>query len=185
MIFTKIQLKGVHIIDLEKNEDERGFFARFWCHDELKKMGLDTDISQINTSMSKQRGSLRGLHFQRPPNSETKIVRCLRGAIWDVIVDLRYGSKTFGQWYGIELNEDNRTMLYVPKGFAHGFISLKNNSEVIYLVSEFYSPNEEGCLYWNDPDLAVDWPIEPTVVSKKDDGAPYLRDIEPIIIKVP
>ena len=168
MKFTELPLKGSYTIDLEKSEDDRGFFARYWCWEEFRGMGLITNIVQINNSMSRYKGTLRGLHLQRPPKAEAKIVRCIRGAIWDVIVDIRANSKTYSQWFGAELNAENRTMMYIPSGFAHGFISLTDNAEIIYLVSEFYSPKHEVCLRWNDPFHGIEWPLQPTVLSDKD-----------------
>jgi len=171
MKFNKLPLNGIYTIDLEKHEDDRGFFARYWCRNEFAEHGLDENIVQINNSFCKQKGTLRGLHVQYPPKAETKIVRCIRGAIWDVIVDIRHNSYTYGKWFGIELNEVNRTMMYIPKGFAHGFISLTNDAEIIYLVTEFYSPEHEGTLRWDDSFHGIKWPINPTVISKKDRSA--------------
>jgi dTDP-4-dehydrorhamnose 3,5-epimerase len=168
MKFRELPLKGAYTIDLEKHEDDRGFFARYWCQKEFDKIGMDTSIVQINNSLSRKRGTLRGLHFQRPPKSETKILRCICGAIWDVIVDVRVNSPTYGQWFGTELNAENRIMMYVPKGFAHGFISLTDESEIIYLVTELYSSIHEDTLRWDDPFHGIEWPIEPTVLSDKD-----------------
>ena len=170
MIFKSLPLKGAYKIDLEKHGDSRGFFARYWCKNESKELGLVTNIVQINNSMSRYKGTLRGLHFQRPPKAEIKIIRCIRGSIWDVIVDIRKDSKTYGKWYGTELNESNRSMLYVPKGFAHGFVSLTDNSEIIYLVTEFYNQEHEDILRWDDPFHGIDWPIQPQEISEKDAG---------------
>mgnify|MGYP000344228416 CR=1 FL=1 len=176
MIFNKLPLKSAYTIDLDKREDDRGFFSRYWCKNEFAEKGLNTTIVQINNSMSRQKGTLRGLHFQRRPKAETKIVRCLRGAIWDVIVDIRAGSPTYGKWHGVELNEGNRTMMYVPKGFAHGFISILENTEIIYLVSEFYSSEHENTLRWDDPFHGIEWPIQPQVISEKDNNVPNWQD---------
>ena len=172
MNFIELPLKGAFTIGLERREDKRGFFARYWCKQELNSLGLDTNIVQINNSRSKYKGTLRGLHFQYPPKAETKIIRCIRGSIWDVIVDIRKDSKTYGEWYGTELNEENGSMLYVPKGFAHGFVSLSDNSEIIYLVTEYYSPEAEGTLRWNDPFHGIKWPLEPKIISEKDVNVP-------------
>ena len=182
MIFKQLPLQGAYQIEIEQHGDERGFFARYWCKDEFKKYGLDTNIVQINNSMSINKGTLRGLHFQVPPVAETKIIRCISGAIWDVMVDIRAGSPTFGQWFGTELNQENRSMLYVPKGFAHGFVSLSDFSEIIYLVSEFYSADHEGCLHWDDMTVNINWPIPPTIISNKDQLGSVLLDIEPLKI---
>jgi dTDP-4-dehydrorhamnose 3,5-epimerase len=180
MKFNALPLKGAYTIDLDKSEDERGFFARYWCHEELDKMGLDETIVQINNSMSRERGTLRGLHFQRPPKAETKIVRCICGSIWDVIVDLRENSTTFGKCYGAELNNKNRTMMYVPKGFAHGFQTLVENVELLYLHSEYYSQENEGGLLYNDKDVNIEWPLPVSEISSKDQSHPTLIDLEPI-----
>ena len=134
---------------------------------------------QINNSLSKEVGTLRGLHFQREPNAEVKLVRCLKGAIWDVVVDIRYSSKTFGHWFGAELSEENRTMMYVPKGFAHGFISLEPNTEILYLVSDFYEIGLEGTLIWDDKNVDIHWPITPNVISDKDKKGENLHQIKP------
>jgi len=168
MKFKETSLIGNYLINLELREDERGFFARYFCEREFSVIGLNTQWVQINNSMSREAGTLRGLHFQRPPHAEVKLVRCLRGAIWDVVVDLREGSETFGKWFGATLSDENRTMMYVPKGFAHGFISLVPNSEILYLVSNFYEAESEGSLIWNDPDVNIQWPMAPQIMSDKD-----------------
>lgn len=183
MKFSETNLKGNFLINLEKQEDNRGFFARYYCEKEFLKEGLNSKWVQINTSASKQIGTLRGLHYQKEPKTEVKLVRCLKGAIWDVVVDLRDTSKTFGKWFAAKLTEENRTMMYVPKGFAHGFISLEPNSEVLYLVSDFYDPNLEDTLIWNDTKVQINWPIEPKVISSKDLKGRNLNKIIPIKIK--
>lgn len=175
MIFSELPLRGAFKVDLQMREDERGFFARLFCREEFAAKNLDGNIVQINNSLNSKKGTLRGLHFQRPPKSEVKIVRCIRGAIWDVIVDLRKKSPTFGQWTGLELSEANRSMMYVPKGFAHGFLSLTEDSEIIYLVTEFYSSEYEGAVRWNDPEIGIKWPEEPDVISDKDANAPLFN----------
>jgi dTDP-4-dehydrorhamnose 3,5-epimerase len=172
MIFTETRLKGAYIVELEQRVDERGFFARFYCQDEYAKQGLDQNFVQINNSLSLKKGTLRGLHYQLAPKAETKVIRCLMGGLFDVILDLRIDSPTFGKYYGIELTEDNRRMLYVPKGFAHGFLTLADNTEALYLVSEFYAPDYERAIRWNDPQFQIDWPFEPLVISEKDKGNP-------------
>jgi dTDP-4-dehydrorhamnose 3,5-epimerase len=168
MIFTPIFLSGAFVIELDKHEDKRGFFARFFCKREFSAHGLETRWVQINNSFNQKKGTMRGLHFQRPPRSEAKVVRCLRGSIWDVIVDLRKGSPSFGNWFGAELNEDNRSMIYVPRGFAHGFISITDGSEILYLTSEYYSPEYEETLRWDDPLHKIEWPATPKIISEKD-----------------
>jgi dTDP-4-dehydrorhamnose 3,5-epimerase len=168
MKFTETPLKGAYVIELEPRGDERGWFARFFCQREFDQHGLCREIVQVNNSFSKQRGTLRGLHYQLPPKAEDKIVRCLRGAFFDLIVDLRPQSPTFLQHFGVELTADNRKMLFVPKGFAHGFLTLADDTESFYLVTEFYSGAHERGLRYNDPKLGIRWPFEPLVVSDKD-----------------
>ncbi len=180
MYFKNIFIDGPQVIELKKLEDERGFFARFWCKKELENNNIDFDIKQINNSLSLEKGTLRGLHFQYPPKSEGKIIRCLTGSIWDVIVDIRKNSKTFGKWFAIELNQNNKKMLYVPKGFAHGFISLSNNTEILYLVSESYAPENEDILLWNDKTVNIEWPLKPLYISEKDLKGNKLEDIKEI-----
>lgn len=172
MIFTETKLKGAFEIEIKKLEDDRGFFGRSWCANEMKEHGLNTNICQANTSLSKQKGTLRGMHFQYDPYQETKLIRCTRGRIFDVIIDLRADSPTFKQWFGAELTQDNYKMLYVPEDFAHGFITLEDNCEVTYLVTQFYTPNSEGGIRWNDPSFNIQWPIEPVVLSEKDANHP-------------
>lgn len=172
MIFEETPLGGAYLIELEKHGDERGFFARAFCAREFALAGLVTRLVQANDSLAERRGTLRGLHYQLPPKSETKIVRCIRGALHDVILDLREGSKTFGSSFGVELTAENRSMLYVPKGFAHGFVTLVDQTEAFYLVDEFYAPDLERGIRWNDPRFDIRWPIEPTVISEKDRSHP-------------
>lgn len=180
MIFKPLPLEGAHLIQLEKISDDRGFFARSFCKDEFREAGLESDWEQVNNSLSRIKGTLRGLHFQRPPQAEVKLVRCIKGAVWDVIVDIRKGSGTYGQWVSAELNEENRDMMYVPKGFAHGFISLTEDSEVLYMVSARYNPELEGTLHWNDPFHGIEWPLEPQIISEKDQKATDWNDSKSI-----
>jgi dTDP-4-dehydrorhamnose 3,5-epimerase len=177
MIFSETPLPGAYLIDLEKRSDERGFFARAFCVREFANHGLTSNMVQANDSLSSQKGTLRGMHYQIAPKAETKLVRCLRGALHDVILDLRSGSPTFGQSFGADLTADNRRMMYVPKGFAHGFITLADNTEAYYLVDEFYSPEYERGIRWNDSWFSIQWPIPPVVVSKKDEAFP---DFDPV-----
>ncbi|MBN8474449.1 dTDP-4-dehydrorhamnose 3,5-epimerase [Sulfuritalea sp.] len=170
MKFTPTPLPGAFLIDIEKRGDERGFFGRAFCENELAAQGLSSRFVQVNNSLSATKGTLRGMHYQLAPKAETKIVRCIRGAIWDVILDLRKDSSTFGQSFGAELSADNRRMMYVPKGFAHGCLTLEDDTELFYLVDEFYSPAEERGVRWNDPQFDMKWPIPPVVVSDKDSG---------------
>jgi len=168
MIFSETPLAGAYVIDLEPRADERGFFARAFCQNELEAHGLKTGIAQANVSFNHRRGTLRGMHYQVAPQAEVKMVRCTRGSIYDVIVDLRLGSKTQFQWFGVALSDENRKMLYVPEGFAHGYQSLTDGSEVFYLVTEFYAPGAEKGIRWNDPRFAIEWPIPDPVLSPKD-----------------
>lgn len=172
MRFIPTPLSGAYIIELEKKGDDRGFFARFFCTKEFEQIGLEKNFVQVNNSLSAQKGTLRGMHYQMPPKAETKLVRCIKGALYDVILDLRKDSPTFGQSFGCELTADNRQMMYVPRGFAHGFLTLEEDTEALYLVSEFYSPEQERGLRWNDPQLQIHWPFQPAVVSDKDAKQP-------------
>lgn len=172
MIFTETKLKGAFIIDVKRIEDERGFFGRSYCEKEFEEYGLNTNIVQTNVSYNKKKGTLRGMHMQVTPYEETKLVRCTRGAIYDVIIDMREGSETYKQWVGVELTADNYRMLFVPEGFAHGFITLEDNTDVTYQVTQFYTPGSEKGIRWNDPAFNIEWPIEPVVVSEKDQAHP-------------
>ncbi len=173
MIFHKLKLEGAYRIDLEPREDERGFFARAWCQRELAEHGLETRVVQSNLSYNRHKGTLRGMHYQAPPHEEVKLVRCIRGSIFDVILDLRPDSPTYLQWVGVELTAANRQMLYVPRGFAHGFQTLEDDTEVFYHVSEFYHPEAERGVRWNDPQFAIQWPaVEKRIISPKDQNWP-------------
>jgi dTDP-4-dehydrorhamnose 3,5-epimerase len=171
MLFLKTPIEGLYKIELEKFEDYRGFFARIFCKKEFENQRLKNNIVQINNSYNKKKGTLRGLHYQLPPKAEVKIIRCIRGSIFDVVIDLRKDSPTFLKWFGCELNENNKKMLYVPEGFAHGFLTLEDDTEIIYFTTEFYSPQYERCIRWNDPKFSIQWPFEPTVISEKDRNA--------------
>lgn len=170
MNFTQTKLPGVFLIDLDLLEDDRGFFARYFCRQEYAELGLDSNILQINNSFNKSKGTLRGIHYQTNPFGEVKIVRCIAGSLFDVVIDLRVGSPSFLQWIGVELSSDNRRMLYVPKGCGHGFITTANNTEALYLVTEYYTPGHEGGIRWNDPFFDIKWPVSPQVISSKDDA---------------
>jgi dTDP-4-dehydrorhamnose 3,5-epimerase len=170
--FHPTPLQGAYTVELERRGDDRGFFARTFCQDEFKRAGLVPDIVQMNNSLSATKGTLRGLHYQLPPSSEMKLVRCIRGALWDAIVDLRPDSPTFGKSFGAQLDEDNRLMMYVPRGFAHAILTLTDNTEAFYLVSAFYAPDRERGIRWNDPRFQIAWPIEPKDISQKDAGWP-------------
>lgn len=177
MLFNPTPLLGAFTIDLEKRGDDRGFFARFFCEKEFSEAGLETRFVQINNSSSGKRGTLRGMHYQLPDAAEVKVVRCIKGALFDVIVDLRPDSPTFKQWFGAELTAENRRMMYVPRGFAHGFITLEDDTEAFYLVSAFYAPQNERGLRWNDPAIGIQWPVNPVDISEKDGKWPDL-DVE-------
>lgn len=172
MKFHPTGLADAYLIELEKRGDDRGFFARFFCEREFDAAGLVTRFVQANNSLSAKKGTLRGLHYQLAPAAEAKLVRCLRGALFDAILDIRPDSTTFGQWFGAELNDENRLMMYVPRGFAHAILTLRDNTEALYLVSDFYSPENERGVRWNDPRFAIAWPIEPTELSPKDAAWP-------------
>ena len=168
MIFTETALAGAYILDLEPRPDERGFFARAFCQKEFEAHGLKPVIAQANVAFNHHKGTLRGMHFQFPPAAETKVVRCTRGAILDIIVDLRPESPTYLQHVAVELNEDNHRALYVPERFAHGYQVLRDKTETSYQVGEFYTPGSEGGLMYNDPRLGLCWPQPVTVISEKD-----------------
>ncbi len=174
MIFSETTLAGALIIDVTRVEDERGFFARCFSADEFAARGLPAAMPQSSISFNARKGTLRGMHFQAPPHAEDKLVRCTAGSIFDVIVDLRADSPTRWRWLGVELTAANRRSLFVPKGFAHGFVTLLDDSEVLYMISTPYAPGFERGVRWNDPTLAIDWPIEPAVVSARDAAYPLL-----------
>ena len=168
MIFTETRLKGAYIIEPERQEDERGFFARTFCRKEFEAQGLNPRVVQCSVSFNEKRGTLRGIHYQALPHAEAKSVRCVRGAIYDVIVDLRRESPTFKQWTAVELSAGNGKMLYVPEGVGHGFQTLVDSSEVFYQMSEFYHPECARGLRWDDPVIGVEWPLVPSVMSQRD-----------------
>ena len=178
MIFTETKLKGAFVIDLERRSDERGFFARTFCQHEFRDHGLKPVIAQANVASNNKKGTLRGMHFQYPPMAETKLVRCTRGAILDIIVDLRPESPTYLQHVAVELTEENMRALYVPERFAHGYQTLRDGTDTSYQVGEFYAPNTEGGLRYDDPKLGLAWPLPVSVISPKDQAFPPLHDIE-------
>jgi dTDP-4-dehydrorhamnose 3,5-epimerase len=178
MIFTETRLKGAFIIDLDRREDERGFFARAFCQNEFRDRGLKPVIVQANIASNLRKGTLRGLHFQYLPKAETKLVRCTRGAILDIIVDLRPESRTFLDHVAVELNEENLTALYVPERFAHGYQVLRDGTDTSYQVSEFYAPSFEGGLRFDDPKLKLPWPLPVSVISPKDQAFRPFHEIE-------
>jgi dTDP-4-dehydrorhamnose 3,5-epimerase len=175
MIFTETKLQGAFVIEPEKLEDERGFFARTWCQREFAERGLNPAIAQCSISFNRKRGTLRGMHYQIAPHEETKIVRCTRGAIYDVndvIIDLRADSPTFTRWLALELDAENRRMLYIPKGFAHGFQTLQDATEVLYEISEFYAPEHARGVRWDDPAFGIEWPAADRILTPRDRAYP-------------
>ena len=173
MIFTETTLAGAFLLDLERHEDERGFFARSWCVREFAERGLNAQLVQCNISFNRHRGTLRGLHYQVSPHEEAKVVRVTQGAMHDVIIDLRPDSPTYRQWLSFELTSASRKSLYIPAGFAHGFQTLTDNVEILYLMSEFYVPDSARGVRWNDPVFGIDWPAtEQRVISERDRAYP-------------
>jgi dTDP-4-dehydrorhamnose 3,5-epimerase len=172
MKFLETRLKGVFEIHLEPKCDDRGFFARSWCQREFESAGLNPKLLQCNVSFNTKKGTLRGMHYQEAPHQETKLVRCTRGAIYDVAVDLRRDSPTFKQWAGAMLSADNRNMLYIPEGCAHGFLTLEDETEVLYQMSEFYKAELGRGVRWNDPAFGIVWPGEVWVIAERDRAYP-------------
>jgi dTDP-4-dehydrorhamnose 3,5-epimerase len=176
MIFKKTKIEGLYVIEPEFKIDDRGDFARVFCKEELAKAGLVFDIVQANQSMTKEKGTIRGMHFQKEPKAENKIVQCLKGAICDVVVDLRRDSLTYGQWVAQELNENNKKMFFIPKGFAHGFQTLADNCVVQYFMSEFYSLENANGVRFDDPFLKINWPISNSSLSERDKNWPLIKN---------
>jgi dTDP-4-dehydrorhamnose 3,5-epimerase len=183
VIFTETKLKGAFVIDLDRKEDSRGFFARGFCQKEFDAHGLKPIIAQANIAHNALKGTIRGMHFQYPPAAETKLVRCTRGAIIDIIVDLRPESPTYLDQVAVELNDENQRALYVPERFAHGYQVLSNNTDTTYMVGEFYTPAAEGGLLYNDRRLALKWPLPVAVLSDKDRAFRPLEEVEPELKK--
>ena len=179
MIFKEADLKGVYIIEIEAIKDERGFFARSFCRKEFEKYGLNSNIVQCNISYNKKKGILRGMHYQVKPHEEAKIVSCVKGSIYDVIIDLRPDSPSYHQWFAIELNAENYQMLYIPEGFAHGFCVLSETAHFLYKCTQFYAPEDEGGIICSDPDIGIRWPVKKPIVSAKDKQNPRLSDLAP------
>jgi dTDP-4-dehydrorhamnose 3,5-epimerase len=168
MKFIETPLKNAFFVEIEPFQDERGLFMRIFCKKEFQEIGHSKDFVQINHSINKQKGTIRGLHFQKPPFSEIKLVRCIKGAVFDVIVDIRAGSPTFLQWFGIELSAENKRMMYIPEGFAHGFQTLEDDTELLYHHTEFYTPLAEAGLRFDDQMIGIDWKLPPKNISEKD-----------------
>jgi dTDP-4-dehydrorhamnose 3,5-epimerase len=175
LIFKETMLSGAYVIEPEKISDNRGYFARIWCKNELQQHGLKGDLAQSNVGFSYRKGTLRGLHFQRAPHAEVKIVRCTRGSMFDVIVDLRPESPTYKRWFGVELNDENSRMIYVPEGFAQGYMTLADNTEMNYHTSEFYSAEAASGVRYDDPAFAIRWPLAATVISEQDRNWPLIE----------
>ncbi len=175
MIFSATKFPESQVVEPKKLEDNRGFFARIYCQNEFEEHGLPGVFVQMNLSVNPLKGTLRGMHFQVSPHEEDKLVRCTKGALFDVIVDMRPHSSTYRQWFGIELTESNYKMLLFPKGFAHGFITLTDDTEAVYLVSQFYTPGSENGIRYNDPAIGIEWPVEPVLISDKDANWAFLE----------
>ena len=180
MIVGETPLPGVLTLQPARHGDGRGFFSESWNRQRLEEAGIHMDFVQDNHSLSSEIGTLRGLHFQSPPHAQAKLVRCGRGRLYDVVVDIRKGSPTFGQWTGVELSFENGLQLLVPEGFLHGFVTREPNTEIIYKVTDYYSPECDGAVRWNDPDIGIDWGIAEAdaLLSDKDANAPFLADFE-------
>jgi len=176
MIFTPTLLKGCYIVEPKILEDDRGWFARFYCKKEFKEIGHDKEWVQLNHSFTNKKGTVRGMHFQLQPFREIKMVKCIAGAVYDVVVDLRKDSATFLKWMGVELSATNRKMLYIPEGFAHGFQCLEDNCELIYHHSEFYSPEAEAGIRYDEPLVKINWPMPVAMLSPRDSTHPYLDE---------
>ena len=170
MKFTETKLKGAYVIEVEPIADERGFFARSWCQKEFAEHGLNPNLVQCNISFNLKKGTLRGMHYQAKPYQEAKLIRCTRGAIYQVVIDIRPDSVTFKQWVAVELTAENRKMLYVPKGMASGFQTLMDNTEVFYQMAEFYYPESAKVVRWDNPAFEIEWPIEMKIISDKDNS---------------
>lgn len=174
MIFTPSKLKESYVIDLKTFSDERGWFARYFCQNEFSKIGHTKEWVQMNHSVSFQKGTIRGIHYQLPPYSEIKLVRCISGIVFDVLVDLRKDSETFLQWFGVELSAENKTMVYIPEGFAHGFQCLSDDCELLYHHTAIYKPEAEAGIKFDDPMINIDWPLPVSVISERDAGHSFL-----------
>lgn len=175
MIFAETKISGAYLIDIKRITDDRGFFGRAFCRREMKEFGLNDIIAQTNLSSNPKKGTLRGLHYQGPPGEESKLVRCTRGSLFDVVVDVREDSPTYCKWFGAVLTADSFQMMYVPEGCAHGFLTLEDNTDIMYEVSQFYTPDAEKGILWNDPFFAIEWPIIPAVISEKDKNQPLFN----------
>lgn len=180
MIFTQTPLKGAYIIETKPFTDDRGLFARTFCKNEFQQIGHTKEFVQFNHSVTTHKGSIRGMHYQLPPFSEIKLIRCIRGKVFDVIIDIRQGSPTFLKHFSIELSEDNRLSLYIPEGFAHGFQTLEDNAQLIYHHTSFYQPGYEGGIRFSDPAVGINWPLQVTRISEKDSNYEFLNNFNGI-----
>ena len=181
MLFTEARIRGVFVVEPERHDDQRGFFARTWCEHEFAARGLNPRIAQCGTSFNHEKATLRGMHYQAAPHAEEKLVRCTRGAIYDVVVDLRAGSATLHQWFGLELTADNHRMIYIPEGCAHGFLTLADDTEVFYQLSEAYHPESSRGVRWDDPAFGIRWPRSGvSVISQRDREFPLMSELDTI-----
>lgn len=180
MDLLKTKLEGVYILIPKVFGDHRGFFMESWSRRTMEEAGLFYDFVQDNHSLSTVKGTLRGIHFQKGDKAQAKLVRCVRGAVLDVAVDLRHDSPTYKQWIGVELSEENKKQLLIPRGFGHGFVTLTDHVEFLYKADNYYAPEADGGIRWNDPDIGVDWGVNHPVLSEKDTKNPFLKDIEPV-----
>ena len=169
MLFHATPIDGAFIIDIEQHSDDRGYFGRFFCENEMREQGIAFHVAQANVGFSHRKGTLRGMHYQAAPHQEAKLIRCTRGAVFDVVIDLRQESASFGKWYGTQLTATSQRMFHLPKGTAHGYLTLEDHTEVMYLVSEFYTPAAEKGIRWNDPVFSIQWPMrDDLIISQKD-----------------
>lgn len=180
MDLLKTKLEGVYILIPKVFGDHRGFFMESWSRRTMEEAGLYYDFVQDNHSLSTAKGTLRGIHFQKGDKAQAKLVRCVRGAVLDVAVDLRYDSPTYKQWVGVELSEENKKQLLIPQGFGHGFVTLTDHVEFLYKADHYYAPEADGGIRWNDPDIGVDWGVSNPILSEKDTKNPFLKDIAPV-----
>tara|TARA_Y100000310_G_C20599890_1_gene772462 strand:+ start:260 stop:808 length:549 start_codon:yes stop_codon:yes gene_type:complete len=180
MKFTELKLKGAYVVEPEPFEDQRGMFARIFCENEFKKIDHSKKLVQINHSLTNRKGAVRGMHYQNPPMAEIKMVKCLRGSVYDVIIDFREGSATFLKWHGEILSNENRRIIYIPEGFAHGFQTLEKNCELLYFHTEFYNPDYEQAIRFDDPRVGIKWPLDVTEISERDKSHPTLSVLNPI-----
>lgn len=174
MVFKEQELEGLYEIEIQPIADNRGYFARIFCLNELKEIGLDCNVKQMNISSNEKKGVLRGMHFQYPPNSEIKIVQCIKGSIYDVVIDLRKNSKTFLEWRSFKLCASLHNALYIPRGFAHGFQTLEDETEVLYFHSENFAPENNGAIHYNDPRISINWPLSVSEISKNDSNIKFI-----------